>query len=105
MAHGGPARLQGAAGLARSQGRARSGSRAAEFDRRSSGDLPSSLAGAIDTLKSEVATEQPALATRSASQRVLEAINPVIPETIGGSADLTGSNNTKSGDMSVVSGG
>ena len=76
---------------------------AAEFDRRISGDLPSSLAGAIETLKSEMASEQPALATRSASQRVLEAINPVVPETIGGSADLTGSNNTKSGDMTVVS--
>jgi len=75
----------------------------AEFDRRISGDLPSSLAGAIDALKGEVASEQPALATRSASQRVLEAINPVVPETIGGSADLTGSNNTKSGDMTVVS--
>ncbi|MGI9415243.1 MAG: transketolase [Hyphomicrobiales bacterium] len=74
----------------------------AEFDRRVDGDLPSSLAGAIDALKQEAAADKPALATRSASQRVLDAINPVVTETIGGSADLTGSNNTRSADMTVV---
>jgi transketolase len=41
------------------------------------------------------------MATRKSSENVLKAVNPVMPETIGGSADLTGSNNTKSEDMGV----
>lgn len=76
-----------------------------EFERRMSGDLPSALSSAITALKQELAKEQPAAATRVASQRALDAINQVVPETIGGSADLTGSNNTKSKDMTVVSPG
>jgi transketolase len=74
----------------------------AEFDRRVSGALPAELDTAIDTLKRNLAEEQPALATRKASQVALEAINPVLPETVGGSADLTGSNLTKTGDMDVL---
>ena len=38
--------------------------------------------------------DEPKVATRKSSQMALEVINPVVPETIGGSADLTGSNNT-----------
>jgi transketolase len=74
----------------------------AEFTRRLSGALPEALDGAIDALKHKLAEEQPALATRKASQVVLEAINPVLPETIGGSADLTGSNLTKTSDMAIL---
>ncbi|MEM9332436.1 MAG: transketolase [Pseudomonadota bacterium] len=66
-----------------------------EFERRMRGDLPSELGEAIIALKKELAKEQPKLATRQSSQKVLEIINGVVPETIGGSADLTGSNNTK----------
>ena len=45
------------------------------------------------------AKSPPALATRNASQNALDVINAALPETIGGSADLTGSNNTKSKDL------
>jgi transketolase len=43
----------------------------------------------------------PKVATRRASEIVLEAVNPIVGETIGGSADLTGSNNTKTPDLGV----
>ena len=42
------------------------------------------------------------IATRNASQNALDVINAAVPETIGGSADLTGSNNTKSKDMKAL---
>ncbi len=67
----------------------------AEFDRVIAGDLPEGFADVIDKLKSAVAAEVPKLATRQASQRVIDALVPVMPELIGGSADLTGSNLTK----------
>jgi transketolase len=67
----------------------------AEFDRVIAGDLPAEFADVIDKLKTAVASEVPKLATRQASQRVIDALVPVMPELIGGSADLTGSNLTK----------
>ncbi|WP_176596044.1 MULTISPECIES: transketolase [Sphingobium] len=65
----------------------------AEFERRMAGDLPAdfSLDAYIDTL---IANPQK-VATRRASELALGAINDLLPETLGGSADLTGSNNTK----------
>jgi transketolase len=66
----------------------------AEFERRLAGRLPESFDAAIDGLKLKLATEKPKLASRKASQVALEVINGVLPETIGGSADLTGSNFT-----------
>jgi transketolase len=66
------------------------------------GDLPAGLNTAISELKKKLAHEQPALATRAASQDVLDVINSVVPETIGGSADLTGSNNTRSTGMVAI---
>jgi transketolase len=42
-----------------------------------------------------------AVATRKSSEIVLEAVNAVMPETLGGSADLTGSNNTKTPELGV----
>jgi transketolase len=71
----------------------------AEFDRAISGTLPSSFPNAIDDYKKSLAKSPPALATRNASQNALDVINVAIPETVGGSADLTGSNNTKSKDL------
>ena len=73
-----------------------------EFERRMNGDLPSALNGAIIQFKKELAEEKPTVATRVASQRALDVINDVVPETIGGSADLTGSNNTRSKDMAAI---
>jgi transketolase len=64
-----------------------------EFVRRMEGRLPEGfgIAGWLDSL----AANPQKVATRKASELALEAINPALPETIGGSADLTGSNNTK----------
>jgi transketolase len=75
----------------------------AEFRRRIRGDLAVELAPAIREFKAKMAQEKPAIATRNASQNVLEAINSALPDTIGGSADLTGSNNTRSKGLPVLS--
>ncbi len=77
----------------------------AEFERRNAGDLPGTLSGVIARLKKDLAAEQPAAATRVASQRVLDTVNQTVPETIGGSADLTGSNNTRSDGMKAIGAG
>ncbi|WP_093251598.1 transketolase [Rubrimonas cliftonensis] len=73
----------------------------AEFERCMAGEPPARLASVVRALKKTLSAEGKAVATRAASQTALNAINPVMPETLGGSADLTGSNNTRSGDMSV----
>ena len=65
-----------------------------EFERRQRGDLPAEFAGAVEQYKRELADKKPTLATRKASEAALEVINGVMPSMIGGSADLTGSNNT-----------
>ena len=57
---------------------------------------------AIDTLRKRLSEEAPKAATRKSSQTALEAINPVIPELVGGSADLTGSNNTLTKDLGII---
>jgi transketolase len=67
----------------------------AEFDRRMAGDIPAVVDETIRAFKNKVAAEKPKWATRKSSQEVLEVINPVLPDMLGGSADLTGSNNTK----------
>ena len=73
----------------------------AEFERIFAGDAPAKLVSVIRAVK-KAAVEAPAkLATRTASEKVLAAVNPVMPETFGGSADLTGSNNTKTADLGV----
>ncbi len=74
-----------------------------EFRRVLAGDPPRRLSAAIKALKKQAAAERPKVATRKASENVLAAINPVMPETIGGSADLTGSNNTRTPDLGVFS--
>jgi transketolase len=71
----------------------------AEFDRRIKGDIPAAVGEAIDAFKAKVAADKPSWATRKSSQEVLEVINPVLPDTVGGSADLTGSNNTKTASL------
>ncbi|GAB1363789.1 transketolase [Rhodobacter sp.] len=72
-----------------------------EFARIFATEAPAKLTSAIRGVK-KAAVEAPAkLATRSASEKVLTAVNPVMTETFAGSADLTGSNNTKTGDLGV----
>jgi len=65
-----------------------------EFERAAAGRLPEGWLDALAALRAKQAEEKPKLATRVASQRALEALVPVVPEMVGGSADLTGSNNT-----------
>ncbi|MEL6792821.1 MAG: transketolase, partial [Pseudomonadota bacterium] len=72
-----------------------------EFERVTSGVPSKRLTGAIRRLKRAISEEKPKLATRKASENALAAINPVSPETIGGSADLTGSNNTLTDGLGV----
>jgi len=74
----------------------------AEFDRRLKGDLPGAVGEAIDAFKARIAAEKPNWATRKSSQEALEVINPVLPDSVGGSADLTGSNNTRTGSLKGV---
>ncbi len=78
-----------------------SGARRAEFARIIAGEAPKKLVSAVRALKKVVSAEQPSVATRKASENALAAINPVMPETIGGSADLTGSNNTLTAGLGV----
>ncbi|APZ54799.1 transketolase [Salipiger abyssi] len=73
----------------------------AEFARVTAGEAPKKLSSVIRALKKQNSEAAPKVATRKASEMVLEVVNPVMPETVGGSADLTGSNNTKTGDMGV----
>lgn len=72
-----------------------------EFQRRVAGDAPKKLASVVRALKKQASETLPKVATRKASEMALEVINPVMPETVGGSADLTGSNNTKTGDLGI----
>ena len=77
------------------------GARQAEFARVMSGEAPKRLASAIRKLKKQAAEDAPSMATRKASEMALTIINPAMPETIGGSADLTGSNNTLTPDLGI----
>jgi transketolase len=82
--------------------------RRAEFERRIRGDLPAAFAAAVDAYKRQLAADAPEMATRKSGEAALKMIAPAVPELVTGSADLTGSNNTKvpatveisAGDMS-----
>jgi transketolase len=67
---------------------------AAEFTRRMAGKLPQEFGKNLQALVEELNAKGETIATRKASQNVLEAITPGLPELLGGSADLTGSNLT-----------
>jgi transketolase len=67
---------------------------AAEFERRMAGDLLSDLSQKLPELLASIAAKPDAVATRKASQNALDALNTLVPEFFGGSADLTGSNLT-----------
>ena len=75
--------------------------RRAEFERQMGLGAPKKLAAVIRALKKQAVEAKHKVATRKASEMVLEVVNPVMPETIGGSADLTGSNNTKTADLGI----
>ena len=80
-----------------------SGSRRAEFQRMQAGEPPRKLSATIKALKRQVSESAPKVATRKSSEMVLEVVNPIMPETLGGSADLTGSNNTQTPELGVFS--
>ncbi|WP_119419839.1 transketolase [Desertibaculum subflavum] len=92
---GAPARADWTRRLAASEARE-------AFNAAMSGTLPAGLDTAIEAYKAKLATDKPAWATRKSSQMALEVINPALPETLGGSADLTGSNNTKTGSFKPI---
>jgi transketolase len=75
------------------------------FDAAISGDIPAALASTLAELKKKISAEKPNVATRKASEMALEVINAQVPTAIGGSADLTGSNNTKTKDMKEIAPG
>lgn len=78
--------------------------RRAEFKRRLAGDLPDeAFAAAVRGLKEKLAAAPKEIATRAASEFALEALAAAVPEMIGGSADLTGSNNTRPKGMAALS--
>ncbi|MBB6261310.1 transketolase [Paenochrobactrum gallinarii] len=74
----------------------------AEFERRQRGELPIGFDQAIIDYKKKLSADKPKVATRKSSEMALEVINGIVPETIGGSADLTGSNNTKTSQTNAV---
>jgi transketolase len=74
-----------------------------EFVRRTKGVLPTAaLDKAVATRKADLAASPKEIATRTASEQTLDVLVPAVPELVGGSADLTGSNNTRAKDMPVL---
>ncbi|GAB4125894.1 MAG: transketolase [Rhodothalassiaceae bacterium] len=74
-----------------------------EFLRRMKGDLPPAVSEAVFAhIAGLIATPQ-TIATRKASELALAVINGAMPDTLGGSADLTGSNNTLTKDLGIFS--
>ena len=73
----------------------------AEFNRVMAGEPPKKLNSVVRAFKKQMAESPQKVATRKSSEMALNVINPIMPETVGGSADLSGSNNTKSKDMDV----
>ncbi|KAA6405447.1 transketolase [Candidatus Tokpelaia sp.] len=73
-----------------------------EFERLMRGDLPARFTEVMSAYKRKLCEEAPNLATRQSSQQALEVINALVPEIIGGSADLTGSNNTRTAQMRAI---
>jgi len=75
----------------------------AEFERRMRGDIArDKLGAAVRAVKDKLAATPQDVATRVASQFALDTLVPALPEMIGGSADLTGSNNTRPKGMAAL---
>ncbi|MDP6473647.1 MAG: transketolase [Alphaproteobacteria bacterium] len=77
----------------------------AEFERVSSGELPVDWSAGLVELRRGWADEQPKLASRVASQKTLEVLSQTLPEMVGGSADLSGSNGTRTAAMKAIAAG
>ena len=72
-----------------------------KFERVFNGFIPTGFDKKINSLKKEISQNQPNIASRKSSELVLKVINEVFCETIGGSADLTGSNNTLTDKLGI----
>jgi transketolase len=79
--------------------------RRAEFLRRQKGELPADFDRVIAAVGDDFRKKNARLATRQASGEVLEALIPAVPELVGGSADLTPSNNTRTKNEAEVRAG
>ncbi len=79
--------------------------RAKEFDDTVNDVIPASLAPALLALKQKLSSEKPSAGTRKMSEKALEVINSELQTTVGGSADLTPSNNTRSKGLVEISPG
>jgi transketolase len=75
----------------------------AEFERRTRGELSGKLAAPVRAVKEKLSAAPKEIATRAASEFALEALTAALPEMVGGSADLTGSNNTRTKAMQAMS--
>ena len=73
-----------------------------EYVRRISGKLPSNINKILNEFKKDCSNKKIAKATRQSSEMVINQISSHMPELVGGSADLTGSNNTKASDMKIL---
>ncbi len=78
-------------------------SQSAAFNSAVAGELPGDWKKGLADYKKAVAEEAPKIATRVSSQKVLEILTENLPQLIGGSADLTGSNGTKGAGHRLVS--
>ncbi|NVO26648.1 transketolase [Donghicola sp. C2-DW-16] len=76
--------------------------KAADFDRSLAAPDAQGLNAAITAYKRRLSKDQPKVATRKASEMALEVVNATLPNSVGGSADLTGSNNTRTSAMKPV---
>jgi len=77
----------------------------AEFERVTRGDMPTGWTDVITKFKRALASEQPKIASRVAGQKTLEVLSEALPELVGGSADLSGSNGTRANSMKAISPG
>ena len=84
------------------QNRHANAKKAKRFDEALARVHPQRLWRDLKSLRQQLSAEKPKLATRQASQQALEVINAATPLTIGGSADLTGSNLTKTADFAAI---
>ncbi|WP_324742799.1 transketolase [Tsuneonella sp. CC-YZS046] len=94
---------KGASARSEWEGRLAADARGAELSRRMNGDLPAG--DAVQQGLQALFAEPQTVATRKASELVLEVLTLLIPEMVGGSADLTGSNNTKTKATGPLSAG
>ena len=76
-----------------------------EFERISRGDLPHDWSAGLLEFKRALAEDQPKIASRVASQKTLERLSQALPELVGGSADLSGSNGTRVAGIAAIAAG